>query len=43
MRTLLEVRCGRRLFCYRLDDEMYNLTARRLNEYIGEFMGDEST
>jgi DNA topoisomerase I len=43
MRTLLKDRCGRRLFCYRLEGEMYNLSARRLNDYIGEFMGDEFT
>jgi DNA topoisomerase I len=34
---------GRRLFCYRLDDETFNLTARRLNDYIAEFMGEEFT
>jgi DNA topoisomerase-1 len=27
----------------RLEDEIYNLTARRLNDYIAEFMGDEFT
>jgi DNA topoisomerase-1 len=42
MRELLE-RPGRRLFRYRLDDETYNLTARRLNDYIAEFMGEEFT
>jgi DNA topoisomerase-1 len=42
MRELLRTR-GRRLFRYRLEDEIYNLTARRLNEYIGEFMGEEFT
>jgi DNA topoisomerase-1 len=42
MRELLRTR-GPRLFRYRLDDEIYNLTARRLNEYIGEFMGEEFT
>jgi DNA topoisomerase I len=34
---------GRRLFCYRVDDETFNLTARRLNDYIAEFMGEEFT
>jgi len=34
---------GRRLFCYRLDDETFNLTARKLNDYIAEFMGEEFT
>jgi DNA topoisomerase I len=43
MKVLLKARGGRRLFRYRLDDEIYNLTARRLNEYIGEHMGEEFT
>jgi DNA topoisomerase-1 len=43
MRELLRKPGGRRLFCYRLDGEMYNLTARRLNAYIAEFMGEEFT
>jgi DNA topoisomerase-1 len=42
MRELVATR-GRRLFRYRLEDEIYNLTARRLNDYIGEFMGEEFT
>ena len=42
MRELLATR-GRRLFRYRLEDQIYNLTARRLNDYIGEFMGEEFT
>ena len=42
IRELLETRGGR-LFRYRLDDEIYNLTARRLNDYIAEFMGEEFT
>ena len=42
MRELLDTR-GSRLFRYRLEDEIYNLTARRLNDYIAEFMGDEFT
>ena len=42
MRELLETR-GSQLFCYRLEDEIYNLTARRLNDYIAEFMGEEFT
>jgi DNA topoisomerase I len=42
MRELLETP-GRRLFQYRLDDEIYNLSARRLNEYIAEYMGGEFT
>jgi DNA topoisomerase-1 len=43
MRTLLKTRGGRTLFRYRLEGEIYNLTARRLNEYIGEYMGEEFT
>jgi DNA topoisomerase-1 len=43
MKVLLKTRGGRRLFRYRVDDEIYNLTARRLNDYIGEFMGEEFT
>ena len=42
MRELLRTR-GRRLFRYRLEDETYSLTARKLNDYIGEFMGEEFT
>jgi DNA topoisomerase I len=42
MRELRDTR-GRRLFHYRLDDKIYNLSARRLNEYIAEYMGDEFT
>jgi DNA topoisomerase-1 len=42
MRALLDTR-GSRLFRYRLGDEIFNLTARRLNDYIAEFMGDEFT
>jgi len=40
MGELLATRGGR-LFRYRLDDEIYNLTARKLNDYIAEFMGEE--
>jgi DNA topoisomerase-1 len=43
MRELLRSRGGRRLFCYRLDDESFSLTARRLNAYIAEYMGEEFT
>jgi len=42
MRTLLETP-GRRLLRYRLDEETYNLSARRLNDYIAAFMGEEFT
>jgi DNA topoisomerase I len=42
MRELLDIP-GRRLFRYRLEGELFDLTARRLNEYIAEFMGEEFT
>jgi DNA topoisomerase-1 len=42
MRELLATP-GRRLFRYRLDDDIYNLSARRLNDYIAEYMGEEFT
>jgi DNA topoisomerase I len=34
---------GSRLLRYAVDDEIYNLSARRLNEYIAEYMGEEFT
>ena len=34
---------GSRLFRYRQEGEIFNLTARRLNDYIAEFMGEEFT
>lgn len=42
MRELLDTPGGR-LLRYRLDDEIYNLSARRLNDYIAEYMGEEFT
>jgi DNA topoisomerase-1 len=42
MRELLDTR-GSRLFRYRLEGEIYNLTGRRLNDFIAEFMGEEFT
>ncbi len=43
MKALLRVPGGRRIFRYELDGELYNLTARRLNDYIGEHMSEEFT
>ena len=43
MKELLKTRGGRTLFRYRLDDEIIGLTARRLNAYIAEHMGEEFT
>ena len=34
---------GRRLFRYRLEGELYNLTGKRLNDYIRTYLGDEFT
>ena len=34
---------GRRLFRYEADGELFNLTNRKLNEYIQRYMGDEFT
>jgi DNA topoisomerase I len=43
MKRLLKIPGGGRLFRYELDGETHNLTARRLNDYIGEHMGEEFT
>jgi DNA topoisomerase I len=43
MRELRALEGGSRLFRYRTDDEVYNLSARKLNEYIQEHMGHEFT
>jgi DNA topoisomerase-1 len=43
MRALMALEGGRRLFRYRLDDELYNLNDRKLNEYIQEHMGMDFT
>jgi DNA topoisomerase-1 len=43
MKALLKAPGGRRLFRYRLEGETYNLSARRLNEYISTYMGAEFT
>jgi DNA topoisomerase I len=43
MKELLALPGGRRLFRYRRDDELFNLGARKLNEYIREHMGEEFT
>jgi DNA topoisomerase-1 len=40
VRTLLGT-SGNRLFRYEIDGGLYNLTGRRLNDYIQEYMGDE--
>jgi DNA topoisomerase I len=43
MKELLALPGGRRLFRYRDDEEVYHLGARRLNEYISEYMGEDFT
>jgi DNA topoisomerase I len=43
IRVLRNLEGGPRLFRYRSRDEVYNLTARRLNEYVREYMGEEFT
>ncbi|HEY7018934.1 MAG TPA: hypothetical protein VH297_10750 [Gaiellaceae bacterium] len=43
MKELLAAPGGRRLFRYRYEDELVNLGARRLNDYIREFLGEEFT
>ena len=43
MRTLVKLEGGPRLFRYRTDDEIFNLSGRKLNEYVQEHMGDEFT
>jgi DNA topoisomerase-1 len=43
MRELRALRGGNRLFRYRWNDELYNLTGERLNDYIGTYLGDEFT
>jgi DNA topoisomerase-1 len=43
MKQLLALPGGRRLFRYERDGEVYNLGARKLNDYIREYMGDEFT
>jgi DNA topoisomerase I len=43
IKVLLALPGGSRLFRYELNGELVNLGARRLNEYIREYMGDEFT
>jgi DNA topoisomerase I len=43
MRELTKLPGGRRLFRYELEGEVYNLGARRLNEYIRTYLGEEFT
>ena len=43
IRELLALRGGGRVFRYVDEDETYNLTGTRLNEYVREHLGDEFT
>jgi DNA topoisomerase-1 len=43
LKELIAAPGGRRLFRYRLNGDLVNLGARRLNEYIREHMGEEFT
>jgi DNA topoisomerase I len=43
LRSLVELENGSRLFRYERDGETYNLTARVLNEYLGENLGNGFT
>jgi DNA topoisomerase I len=43
IRELKALPGGRRLFRYRWDGELHNLTGRRLNNYIGTYLGDDFT
>jgi DNA topoisomerase-1 len=43
LKELLDRRGGRTLFRYRHNDELVGLSARRLNDYIGEHMGEDFT
>jgi DNA topoisomerase I len=43
LKELVNLPGGSRLFRYELDGEVYNLSARRLNEYIQEHLGEEFT
>jgi DNA topoisomerase I len=43
VKELIRLPGGRRLFRYELNGEVYNLSARRLNEYIRVYLGEEFT
>jgi DNA topoisomerase-1 len=43
IKELRAVKGGRRLFRYEWEGDLYNLTSKRLNDYIGIYMGEEFT
>jgi DNA topoisomerase I len=43
IRGLLRVKGGARVFKYRWEGDLYNLTSKRLNDYVKIYLGDEFT
>jgi DNA topoisomerase I len=43
IKDLLTIKGGRRLFRYEWEGDVYNLTSKRLNDYIRIYMGEEFT
>jgi DNA topoisomerase-1 len=43
VRELLNLPGGRRLFRYVVEDERFNLNGARLNDYVGEYLGEDFT
>jgi DNA topoisomerase IB len=43
LRELLALRGGSRVFRYRWEDKVWNLTSKRLNDYVKIYLGDEFT
>ena len=43
IRGLLQVKGGARVFKYRWEGQLYNLTSKRLNDYVKIYLGDEFT
>jgi DNA topoisomerase I len=43
IRGLLMVKGGARVFKYRWEGELYNLTSKRLNDYVKNYLGEEFT
>jgi DNA topoisomerase I len=43
IKDLLALKGGRRLFRYEWEGDLYNLTSKRLNDYIAIYMGEEFT
>ena len=43
IRGLLRVKGGARVFKYRWEDGLYNLTSKRLNDYVKIYLGEEFT